>query len=257
MRIMRSITVTLVALLLLAPGGCGSEAERRVHAEALSRMDSAAALIEENPDSALSLLQAVDSAGLTDQPTQARFSLLMARAIEKISDITDMAIVQSAKDYYTDHGSPTDQMIMYYHVGCVYKSQNEYLKALESFNQAEMHGKDSKDTLSLARTLAAEGTIYFTLQKWDEYLHVNQRAAALFLQIGDSARYYNTLLRVAVAYSRQGDWNSQIKYLRKVKNEYPIMTDSLLRNLYYPELLYHYQNTVYMPKGEMKTWQTP
>lgn len=242
MRIIRSITVTLVALLLLAPGGCGSEAERRVHAEALSRMDSAAALIEENPDSALSLLQAVDSAGLTDQPTQARFSLLMAQAIHKTSELTDMAIVQPAIDYYANHGSPTEQMLTDFYEGVVYKSHHQLTKALECYLRAEQRGEGSTFWEGMGRVITGQGTVYYNWKQWDSYLKCMLKALEYYRKSDDEPTYYRTLYFVAVAYARKGDYQNERKYLEMLR---PAVNDptSERQTWYYYELLLYYQNT--------------
>lgn len=114
---MRYLLFVIMLLLLLPVVGCDNEAQRRARQTATAQMDHAQELMEQDADSALAILQAVDSAALTDRPAKARYSLLMAQAVDKTSGLKDMAVVQDAIDYYADHGTPTDQMLTDYYQG--------------------------------------------------------------------------------------------------------------------------------------------
>lgn len=74
-------------------------------------MDSAEAMMESAPDSALALMERVDSAAVRGRADRARYALLRSMALDRnYIDTTDLSILQPAIDYYPKHGTPDQRL---------------------------------------------------------------------------------------------------------------------------------------------------
>lgn len=125
----------MVLLGLLVLGAC----ERQVSIPDLEEADS---LMEHHPDSALMLLQHVDTLRLTSRHARAGYAMLMSMALDKnYIDLKDFRILQPAIDYYEDHGTPTEQLRTFYYQGRIYDNAGDMSKALQSYMKALERGK--------------------------------------------------------------------------------------------------------------------
>ena len=67
--------------------------------------------IQERPDSALAVLESMDTAAIVRPCDIAKYSLLHVMAIDKnYIDTTDLRLIEPAVEYYTKHGSKEDRM---------------------------------------------------------------------------------------------------------------------------------------------------
>ena len=103
-------------------------------------------------------------------------------ALDKnVIDKTDFEVLQPAIDYYEDNGSATDKLRTYYYQGRVYQNQGKNALAIESFLNALDKGEESDDILTKALTYFAQGTIYYSLIEWDNFIETNKSAATYFI----------------------------------------------------------------------------
>ena len=146
-----------------------------VHWETLAQVES---YIEERPDSALTILQGMNKDELSGMEEKAKYALLLSIALDKnYIDRTDFDVLQPAIDYYQRHGTATDKLRTYYYQGRIYTNLGDNASAIIRFSKALNEGKDSKDILTKARVHFAQGNIYNTLYKWDNYIEENKKAA--------------------------------------------------------------------------------
>ena len=69
-------------------------------------LQSAEQLMSSRPDSALTILQNVDTANITKQKEQALFALLYSQALDKNNiNVKERTTIQTAVNYYSNHGS--------------------------------------------------------------------------------------------------------------------------------------------------------
>ena len=102
-------------------------------------------------------------------------------ALDKNSiDTTTFDILQPAIDYYIKHGTPDEQLRTYYYQGRIYQNQGDDDSAMCSFMNGSDLGENITDSLLLAHTLVAQGTLYFKQYKTDEFIHNNEEAARLY-----------------------------------------------------------------------------
>ena len=147
---MRKLLYILALLPLFLLSACADDKE------VVALLDRAEALMETAPDSASRLLHAADSTiARQSEPTRMRHAVLLAQANNKLyqplpSDTTFQEVV----DYYDRHGSPNQQLLAHYLLGCIYRDRGEAPQALQCYYDAI----EKADTLS-------EGCDYTTLYK--------------------------------------------------------------------------------------------
>ena len=173
---MRKIAAFVLAICLFS---CTSHSE---HWETLAQVES---YIEERPDSALSVLGRIDASELSDREEMARYALLYSMALDKnYIDTTTFDVLQPAIDYYIEHGTSDEQLRTYYYQGRIYQNKGDYDAAMQSFMNATDLRQIATDSLLLAHTLVAQGTLYYKQYKIKEFIHNNLEAAKLYGTVG-------------------------------------------------------------------------
>lgn len=117
------------------------------HSETWKSMDLAESLMECCPDSALKLLQEVDTLRLRSEEEKARYALLRSIAFDKnYIDTTTFDVLQPAIDYYLGNGTPNERLRTYYYQGCIYnnmKDDDNTLRSLRNGEELFMHATDT------------------------------------------------------------------------------------------------------------------
>ena len=162
------------------------------------QLDSAEALMNQRPDSALAILQNIDRSSLGPDKTKARYALLMSQALDKnYIDTTAFDVLQPAIDYYTDKGTPDERLKTFYYQGRIFQNRGDEENAMLSFlNAREISGVT--DTLTLAHLFVAQGVLYLRQYKTADFVENNLEAAKLYgslgrhtLEIGSYAKALN------------------------------------------------------------------
>lgn len=183
--------------------------------------------MERRPDSALVLLQQVDTSCLTSRHTRARYAMLMSMALDKnYIDLKDFRILQPAIDYYENHGTPTEQLRTFYYQGRIYYNADNLSKALQIYMKALERGRESEDLLTKARANFAQIKPYLRLMSFGQAIIAGQRAAIYFRQARRTDSYIHCLTNIANAYIWEHNRDSALKYLAECRKLWPIMNNS-------------------------------
>lgn len=119
------LVLALAILFLLEVSSCGRSTSL------VPELSQAENCMEARPDSALALLQAVDTLQLTTEEQKAKYVLLLSMALDKnVIDRTDFAILQPAIDYYADHGSGCKKRVYHLYIKCLTLSFCIYIPKL-------------------------------------------------------------------------------------------------------------------------------
>lgn len=157
--------------------------------------DTAESLMETHPDSALSILKGVDKSQLHSKAAQARYALLMSMALDKnVIDTTTFDVLQPAIDYYLKKGSPDEKLRTYYYQGRIFQNKGDKDNALKSFIKGLDEAPQSKDSLCIARTLVAQGGLYYEFHDLDDYMHNYLEAAKIYREYSYKPQEFNSLL---------------------------------------------------------------
>lgn len=208
----------VVILSLLVLGAC----ERQV---AVSELDEADRLMEHHPDSALLLLQRVDTLRLTSRHARAKYAMLMSMALDKnYIDLKDFRVLQPAIDYYENHGSPTEQLRTFYYQGRIYDNAGDMSKALQTYMKSLERGKESNDFPTKARAYCAQIKPYLQLKSFDQAIEAGKQALVYNQYSGRMDSYALCLIYIANAYSLKNDQVNSWKYLNECRKLWPYMS---------------------------------
>lgn len=174
---LHNIIITLIIIMLVA--ACDK------YSSILQQMDVADDLMNTKPDSAIAILENIPITNIKDKKIAARYALLKSMALDKnYIDTTTFDVLQPAIDYYIRNGTPNEKLRTYYYQGRIYQNRGDDESAMNSF----MNGCDLKqlvtDSLLLAHTLVAQGTLYLKQYKIKEFVRNNIDAARLYAAIG-------------------------------------------------------------------------
>lgn len=205
---MKQYIIVIISALCLA--SCSHHSK---HWETLTQIET---FVEENPDSALSVLQGIEVDDLSGSEEKAKHALLLLMALDK-NDVaeTDFEILHPAIDYYKNNGSPTEQMLTLFYQGQIHRINSQYAQALACFGEAIKIDEKSKDIQTKARIYDAQGDVYRVLTKWDETIKSKLCAADCFSKLNNTDSYVSNLLDVFYAYTQKGDSISAGRYHNK------------------------------------------
>lgn len=173
------INILLLLAVLLIIGSCNRNDETG------NQMNRAENLMDAKPDSALVILENIPASTVKGKDAQARYALLKSMALDKNGiDTTAFDVLQPAIDYYAKNGTPDERLRTYYYQGRIYQNQGDDDAAMRSFMNACDLRHEMSDTLMLAHTLVAQGTLYLKQYKTNEYIQNNLEAAKLYGAIG-------------------------------------------------------------------------
>lgn len=144
---MKKLLYIIIGLLLL------SCSERKEYVEALNKAE---ALLDEDPDSALQILNHLTTNEKEfSKSRQMKYNLLILQAKNKAYiPITSDSIAKELVRYYDDHGSSNEQLAAHYILGCIYRDLGEAPKAVDSYQEAANRA-DTADNSCDYKTLSA------------------------------------------------------------------------------------------------------
>ena len=228
---MRKYIIALAVVLSFM--ACNRHSE---HWVALCQVET---FIEEQPDSALVVLQGIDAVDLSSAEERAKHALLLSMAFDKnYIDKTDFEVLQPAIDYYEDNGSATDKLRTYYYQGRIYQNAGNDALAMESFVNAISKGGESEDVLTKARTFFAQSTIYYSLYEWDNFIETNKNAASYFKQAEKVNSYANCLVRIINGYTLKDEPENALPYIDECRQILNSVSHKILGDFYATYITY-------------------
>lgn len=157
----------------------------------LSRAES---IIEQHPDSSLSILNTLQLTGLPTREEKACYALLKSMALDKnYIDVTDDSLTSIALAYYKKHGSPDEKLKAYYYNGVVCMNDENYEGAMYNYIQAEKFVKDCADYVFVGRLYNAKGIVYKEIFNIEKAIEPAEKSVRYYLKGKDTARYVTAL----------------------------------------------------------------
>lgn len=175
----RIIITVCLTIIIFAIAGCDR------HSGVSEKLDMAESLMDSRPDSALSILNAVNVETLDGKRNKARYALLKSMALDKnYIDTTSFDVLQPAIDYFLKKGTADEKLKTYYYQGRIYQNRENNDSAMQSFMRGREFCVQASDTMTMANLLVAQGTILYTTYKFDDFIKVNLEAAELYRESG-------------------------------------------------------------------------
>ena len=200
---------------------------------AVPELDTADSLMEQRPDSALTLLRRIDTLRLTSRHDRARYAMLLSMALDKnYIDLKDFHVLQPAIDYYEDHGTPTEQMRTFYYQGRIHENAGNMSKALQTYLKALERGKESNDIPTKARTYSAQIQPYEQLMAFDKAIEAGEKALICNRQAGRIESYALNLNHLVSTYTFKNDKANTWKYLNECRKLWPYISEKRKQDFY-------------------------
>lgn len=225
------IRIILIMLTAVIVAACATDRQES------SRMDRAETLMEAHPDSAIMILDSINTESLRGEADKARYALLMSIALDKnYIDTTTFDVLQPAIDYYLKHGTPDQKLRTYYYQGVIYKNQNNTDDAIIAYNKAKSIN-NIKDSMVLARCLIGEAVLCNSKYNGIKYKDLSLEAANIYKKIGRIDLYVKSLLRVLNGCILLEDKNTADSIIARIK---PLSSVTPAIKQEYEELMLNY-----------------
>ena len=174
----------LLLVLLLLPSGCGSRQAETV-------LDDVESYIQARPDSALTVLRALDTTTLNSQKLRAHYALLHAMALDKNwIDTTDAGVVMPAVKYYDRHRPIANRAKPYYYLGRIQFNGRHYAEAIVSFTRAREYAAGLDDDRFKALNEIALANTYNATSAYEEALSALEEAEPFGIRCQDTMVLY-------------------------------------------------------------------
>lgn len=164
-------------------------------------LDRAESCMSASPDSALAILESIDSIHFDSRSQNARYALLKSIALDKnYIDRTDDSLVNIAVSYYRHRRNAPYKFKSYYYQARIYQNAGLMDKAMESLVCAEHIRSNKVSAEDLARLYFAKAQIYFS--RFDLSGELDElREAAKYSEIsGNDNNYVSATLSQANTY---------------------------------------------------------
>ena len=196
----------LLILLALCLTACNRHSE---HWEALAQVES---YIQERPDSALKVLQGMDTTQFNSAEDKALYALLYTQAEDKnYIDNTDDSKIRIAVDYYKNSDDEYHKMLSYYYLARIQFNNKEYSNSITSLLHAEDVAIDLGDDFHLGLIYRQFGDIYSMIYNGIESLNYSQKSYEHFKKSGKENYSDWALWDIARAHYNCKDYESSIR----------------------------------------------
>lgn len=224
---MRSFGLSIIMALtvLLALPSC-------LNRKAAEAMSLAETVMESAPDSALSVLESIDTLSLGSKAQRARFSLLYSMALDKnYIDTADTRLIMPAVSYYSRHGSPDDRMKSLYYLGRVQYNAGDYNSAIVSYTQASKCADESCDDKYSGLIYNSIGAVLSNTYSDIESKPYFDKALKRFSKLNNKDYAKETMLYLAYYEGGMRHWNSADSIYRMLLKDKSIDSEILSRAL--------------------------
>lgn len=221
--------ICAAAVVLLSCSKADLETERT--------LADVASFIEERPDSALTILDTMDSFSLTTSALKARHSLLLAMARDKnyIDDTTD-SIIAPAVSWYRRHGSADEKLLMNYYRGRIAMNAGDYETAMRWFADGSRFSEKARNKVWSGRLCNAKFQVYQHLFDSSSAIDAALRSADYYAAAGELSRYYDAINNVACVYEQLLDTANALHYLGILRDNWDELDESQ-HSCYYAGML--------------------
>ena len=194
MKRVRDILLAVVAVMIVV--ACGES--RHIS----DTHKQAEAVMQEHPDSALTLLQAINPDDLTTDRGRAMHALLLSQAYDKnYIDLTDDSLISIAVDYFAPTNDHHYAMLAHYYHGRVLFNANKLAESSVSLIKAENHALKIKDDFYLGMIYAWQAYVYNYSYNFEEELICAQKSLEHFQKYGNEKYIGNALISLAEGYN--------------------------------------------------------
>ena len=187
----------LSSLLACSPAPRGRVAET---------LDEVAGYVCERPDSALTVLQAIDSTVLKTRALRAKYSLLHVMALDKsYKDISAPGLLDPAVTWYERHGTADEKLKTFFYEGRIAQVNKDWNGAAVFYSQAEAFSEKAQDAHAVGLLYEAISSVYNATHNTDKEQEYVEKALSVYKQAQDPI-YGSALGDLAIVYQTRHEW---------------------------------------------------
>lgn len=171
--------ILFILALFLAFTACS---DQKAVTDVLNRAE---VLMNEHPDSSLTLLRTLSFDDFQKESNRARYALLHSQALDKnYIDVTNDSLISVALEYYKDKDDVRSKFLSYYYMGRVHANGERYLQATSCLMEAEQLADEVGDDYLSGLLYSEMGRIYRLYYDYPKSLEAYQKAAGFYEQAG-------------------------------------------------------------------------
>lgn len=138
-------------------------------------------LMRSQPDSALYIIENINSENISRRSTRAKYALLYSQALDKNGiDLTSDSLIRPAIDYFQNHGRNIDKAKAWYYLARIYDNQGDLDNAIKSYIEAERFMVGTRARRLLAMLYANIGNLYTMQYSFEEALFMYEKALEVY-----------------------------------------------------------------------------
>lgn len=196
----KAIITTLSVLIVLLSIACNTRVNYNKY---LIAIDS---LIVQQPDTALSMLEAFPTNSLQTQADSAYYGLLMTEARDKNYIIqTNDSLIQSALTYYNGTNDIEKRARAHYYSGCVYRDSRKKKEAMTQYLIAQPLAEEAGEKRLLSLIYLNIGYLYYSQNLNTQADSSYQLAQQIGIQLKDSVLQAEVLSRRGLIRMEKGE----------------------------------------------------
>lgn len=172
---MKHIFPSFLLVLLLGLTACG---DKKTVTDVLNHAE---VLMDEHPDSALTLLRSLTFDDFRKESNCARYALLHSQALDKnYIDVTNDSLISVAVEYYKDKDDVRSKFLSYYYMGRVHANGERYLQATSCLMESEQLADEVNDDYLSGLLYSEMGRIYRLYYDYPKSLTAYQKASECY-----------------------------------------------------------------------------
>lgn len=193
------IATLLSAILLIT--ACRNEEQ-----SIIQTLDIAATVMQQQADSALTLLDGIEQDNIKTKQGKARYALLYSQALDKTGiDLASDSIIAPAIAYYSRHKNDPEYGIALYYLARIHENAGEIDEAIKTSIMAEVYLTEAQNDEMLGLLFANRGYLYSSQYNIEEEAKMYQRSVEHYLQSGNTKNACFSYLSLSNAYDCMGD----------------------------------------------------
>jgi tetratricopeptide (TPR) repeat protein len=215
--------ILLIALLTiqLLPG-CAPSPER-------SRLEHIEAIIDEHPDSAMALLDSVDTAALRSDRDRALYDLLYNLALYKsFNDSLNEESLKFSSNHFTDNKEYSRAAKSYYLLGNLYEARKNFGQSAVSQTKGIEMARKAKDNYALGLCEMSLWAVYGKIYDTNRQIIAAKSAQDAFDKCSRNDWKIYATLNLATAFNNNGNYDSAIIIANEIINDPVNWKDSIL-----------------------------
>lgn len=183
-------------------------------------LDKAEGMMQERPDSSLTLLKKVKLKDFRKEVNRARYSLLYTQASdENHIKLKNDSLIRIAVDYYKNSGNIHQEFLSIFYRGRIQANDGKYVKAILSYIEAEQLVENINDGYSAGLLYTSMGDIYKLYFDYPESLKSYQKAVKYYSEAGKILHKLYAQRDVSAIYQVINNYEEGERILRNVLSE--------------------------------------